>query len=162
VSWADAIKFCNTLSNLQGLKPYYLYKGDSDFKNVDSKFLWDIESDDSANGYRLLTENEYTFSAAGNRKFLYSGSDYLDNVRSDKAIWKKIFTVAQGYPNSFGIYDCSRDMEWLFGSSFQSEYKLATTGYSMNKVKDQTLSFSYFFLKNLMTFRICRKVLIKE
>lgn len=158
VSWADAIKFCNTLSNLQGLKPYYLYKGDSDFKNVDSKFLWDIESDDSANGYRLLTETEFIFSAAGNRKFQYSGSDYLDNTRSNKAIFKKIFTVAQRYPNSFGIYDCSRDMEWLFGSSFQSEYKLATTGYSRNKTKDLTLSFSYFFLKNLMTFRICRTV----
>jgi len=50
VSWHDAVKFCNELSVREKLTPVYVYN--------DKTVIWN----DSANGYRLLTEAEWEYA----------------------------------------------------------------------------------------------------
>lgn len=57
VSWLDAVKFTNWLSEQEGLAPFYIIQGDR---------LSGIRA--NSNGYRLLTEAEWEFIAKHNRR----------------------------------------------------------------------------------------------
>ncbi|MBP5751864.1 MAG: formylglycine-generating enzyme family protein, partial [Treponema sp.] len=98
VSWLDAVKFCNKLSEIQGLDPCYTI-GSS------------VSCDFNANGYRLSTEAEWEYAARGgkaNEKFQYAGSDSIDEVA-----WytgnsnNETHEVGTKAPNSLGLYDMS-------------------------------------------------------
>ena len=54
VSWADAVVFCNKLSEKEGLKPFY---------QIDDKAVTVISW--SGNGYRLPTEAEWEYASGG-------------------------------------------------------------------------------------------------
>lgn len=71
ISWLDAIKFCNWLSEKEGYDPFYVVKGNS------------ISYDLTSIGYRLPTESEWEFAARLNGKrretiFVW-GDDYTIN-----------------------------------------------------------------------------------
>ncbi|MCF4010662.1 PEGA domain-containing protein [Rheinheimera sp. UJ63] len=57
VSWLDAVKFTNWLSEQEGLTPFYIMQGER---------LRGIQA--NSNGYRLLTEAEWEFIAKHNRR----------------------------------------------------------------------------------------------
>jgi hypothetical protein len=107
VSFYDAVKFCNKLSESRGYTPCYSMSGN------------EIECDFTASGYRLPTREEWLYAAEGGRKsngYKYSGSDELSDVawyysNSDD----ETQLIRQKKPNELGIYDMNGNVkEWCW------------------------------------------------
>ena len=119
VSWYDAILFCNSLSHMQSLDPFYNIDGLHVTRNV------------NATGYRLPTEAEWVYAARGGRKsrdYLYSGSDSVNEVA-----WyagnseNRSHNTGQKKPNELGIYDFSGNVsEWCWDIDHHAEIKPST------------------------------------
>lgn len=151
VSWADAVVFCNKLSEKEGLKPCYSYDGISNvekwkflkeklWKWSDKKWKKFNESfvcDTTANGYRLPTVEEWQYAAKDGQEFKYSGSDNLDEVGwYDKNSEEKTHPVAQKKPNGYGLYDMSGNVRECCDSSSYNSYKRCSCGGSWGSGAD--------------------------
>jgi sulfatase modifying factor 1 len=107
VNWYDAVKYCNWLSEKEGLTPCYDVKG----KLTQCHF--------SANGYRLPTEAEWEYAARGGHKsqgYEYAGSNNVDDVGwYEGNSGGQTHHVGQKQPNELGLYDMSGNMfEWCW------------------------------------------------
>ncbi len=116
LSWYDALKFCNTLSEKEGLKPFYAIAGDA--ARV---------PDWSGPGYRLPTEAEWEYACrAGTRTLFPSGDDpavlgeyawYRDNAQN------MTHPVGLKRPNALGLYDMlGNASEWCWDGYDQFYY----------------------------------------
>jgi len=105
VSWFDAAHYCNWLSRRDTLLPVYSIRGDT------------VTTNFAANGYRLPTEAEWEYAAAGGfpqKKWRYAGSDDLRGVAwfSNNSA-RKLHPVGQKSPNKAGLFDlCGNVWEW--------------------------------------------------
>jgi formylglycine-generating enzyme len=106
VTWYEAVKFANLLSESEGLEVCYVIDGDivKWTKGVDCK------------GWRLPTEAEWEYAAKGGQEYRYSGSDKLKEVG-----WYSynssgsIHEVCLLQKNGFGLCDMSGNaLEWVW------------------------------------------------
>lgn len=134
VSWGDAIRYANWLSEQNGLTPCYkLVPGKfkrtdwSDPQNENCKWPHDTlfyEFDTTANGYRLPTADEWQHAASGGDDYDYEYATADGTIDSTKA-WndsrKSPSEVKQFEPNPLGIYDMSCNVwEMVWGMASRS------------------------------------------
>jgi formylglycine-generating enzyme required for sulfatase activity len=120
VSWLDAVKFCNTLSEREGLRPFYEMDG-----ATVSVPDW------SGAGFRLPTEAEWEYACRAGSTTRYSFGD--DEARLGEFAWfdgnsgGKTHPVGQKGPNGFGFYDMHGNVyEWCW-DGFDAYYQQSPT-----------------------------------
>jgi formylglycine-generating enzyme required for sulfatase activity len=125
ITWYDAVKWCNALSEMSGRTPVYapggeVYRsGRVDLRNADVR--WE------ADGFRLPTEAEWEYAyRAGTDTSLYWGEHPRQGtpVNHEYAVFHVWGTdeidggplpVASKKPNAFGLYDMAGNVEeWVW------------------------------------------------
>ena len=119
ITWYDAIRFCNALSEKYGLDPVY---------TIDAQT---VSWDKSANGYRLPTEAEWEYACRANTQTPFSFGDYVYDEDANcynaygynndaSGSWVNGYLgntvdVDSYNPNAFGLYNMHGNVaEWVW------------------------------------------------
>jgi len=135
VSWYDAVEFCNALSGIEGLMPYYtIDKNQKDPNNTNADavdpYKWLVTPNPGANGYRLPTEAQWEYACrAGTTTAFNWGTDTIDSTQANydatntsdayyqaEGTYLGKTTIVGSYaPNAWGLYDMHGNvLEWCW------------------------------------------------
>lgn len=123
VSWLQAVRFCNTLSQADGLQPCYVLGSDPDGLDVDV--------DPAASGYRLPTEAEWEHACRAGSSGVRPGElGEIAWYRGNSA--GRVHDVATRTPNAWGFHDMIGNVwEWcwdLFDPEVYGPYRVFRGG----------------------------------
>ena len=121
ISWLEAVDFCNQLSLLLQLTPYYIRDQQSG----------DISVNQSANGFRLPSEAEWQYACqAGEPKIRYGDLDQIAWYKTNSL--NRTHEVGQKIPNAWGLYDMLGNVwEWcsdIYDASVYGSYRIFRGG----------------------------------
>ena len=108
VSWFDAVEYCNWLSLLEGLSPFYTIRRDSQGR------IKHVAFEQVGNGYRLPTEGEWEYAcrAIGNDDF---GGDTARLSQYAVVATPRTLTCGSKIPNGWGLFDMHGNVsEWCW------------------------------------------------
>ena len=135
VSWFDAVEFCNRLSEIENLSPYYTLVEIS--RGSDKSITSGSVSVTGSSGYRLPTEAEWEYACrAGTTKPFHFGDELNGNQANvdgrfpygttTKGPDLHRTTTVGSYAknqNAFGLFDMHGNvMEWCFDAYDESAY----------------------------------------
>jgi len=145
ISWYEAIVFCNELSSVNMLEPYYIINANKDIDNI-SQFddiKWSISFNENAKGFRLPTEAEWEYGCRARTKTKHYWGDNSARNIAGKYSWHLFNSGMTGYykgefrwvkqhkmqevgtklPNNFGLYDMNGNAsEWCFDRYHKNSY----------------------------------------
>ncbi|MEU5538663.1 SUMF1/EgtB/PvdO family nonheme iron enzyme [Streptomyces sp. NPDC020362] len=121
VSWWDAVRFCNAVSQRDGLTPAYRFGAGAE----------DIAWESSADGYRLPTEAEWEHACrAGTAGPRYGPLDEIAWHRGNSA--ERIRDVGGKRPNPWGLHDMLGNVwEWcwdIYDAEVYGSYRVLRGG----------------------------------
>lgn len=135
VTWIEALKFCNALSEKEGLEPVYKIENDNIYNFTlkinqlsSGKSVYPNLADfRDTEGYRLPTEIEWEWFTRGGEVAIrnsvftteYAGNNYIEDVAwYSKNSNGTTHPVGLKAPNILGIYDCTGNVsEWCYDTT---------------------------------------------